>query len=80
MAKKIVEEEHGLKDVAVTVGAALGKLAHMIGLGETSALGAPKPAKKKIVGSKSPALKKKVAVKKGAAKRTSVKKAKGPVK
>jgi hypothetical protein len=69
MAKKnVVESQDGLKNVAVAVGSALGKLAAKMGLSETAAPAAPKPATKKS------APKKKVTAKKVATKRAVPKK------
>jgi hypothetical protein len=65
--KKVVETQDGLKNVAVAVGSVLGKLAAKIGLSETVAPTAPKPAMKK-------SRRKKVAAKKAVTKRTSIKK------
>ena len=81
MAKKIVEAENGLKDVAVAVGSALGKLAHRLGLGETPTPPPPKPPEKAIA-REAPASKKKVAAKKKMAtkKAASLKKVKSPAK
>jgi hypothetical protein len=85
MAKKIVPEEHGLTDVAVAVGSALGKLAQKIGLGEAPAPPAPKPpvkaaTRKPPAAKKKAAPKRKVAAKKVAAKRPNTQKAKSPAK
>ena len=87
MTKKVVhvEAEHGLKDVAVAMGSALGKLAHKLGLGETPAPRVAQPPKKAAT-PKSPAPKKKAASKKKAAtkkapaKRAGVRKVKSPAK
>jgi hypothetical protein len=86
MAKKrIAVVEDGLTTVAVTVGTALGKLAHTLGLGETPAPSAPKPPKKaatrkSATPNKKGAPKKKAATKKATAKRPALKKAKSPAK
>lgn len=90
MANKIdqADAEHGLKDVAVAVGAALGKLAHKLGLGETPPSAEPptKALTREAAAPKKKAAppKKKVAVKKAAVKksasRASAKKTKAPAK
>jgi hypothetical protein len=46
--KKAAKPEGGLRDVAVAVGSALGKLAHNIGLGGPAVSSAVKHPKKKI--------------------------------
>jgi|HubBroStandDraft_2_1064218.scaffolds.fasta_scaffold192612_2 hypothetical protein len=62
--KKVVKAQEGLKNVAVAVGSALGKLAAKIGLSETTPPPVSKPAKKKSAPKKKP----------GATKQTSAKK------
>jgi hypothetical protein len=70
--KKIVEAQDGLKNVAVAVGSALGKLAAKLGVAETPAATAP------VVKKSRPS--KKVVAKKTAAKRTTAKKTTSRVK
>jgi hypothetical protein len=77
MAKKTEEAEHGLKDVAVAVGTALGKLAHKLGLGETPASPVPEPPVK-VATRKPPAPKKRIAAKKKVAAKKAVAKGTGP--
>jgi hypothetical protein len=84
--KKIADAEDGLKNVAVAVGSALGRLAQKMGLGDATEPAAPRSAKKKLVKSKSlapkskAAPKKAIASKKAATKPASLKKVKSPTK
>ncbi len=80
MAKKNVPEaEDGLRDVAVAVGSALGKLAHKMGLGGPAVSPVTKPQRKHAVvrkplaPGKKLAPKKRIATKKVASKRASSK-------
>jgi hypothetical protein len=79
MAKKKIDVvEDGLKSAAVAVGTALGKLAHKVGLGETSP---PPRAAKKASASKAPVFQKKAVAKKtAAAKKVATKKKTAPKK
>jgi hypothetical protein len=72
--KKVLEVQDELKNVAVAVGSALGKLAAKMGLSETAAPAALKPPAKKS------APKKKVVAKKAATKRSGPKKVTNRVK
>ena len=73
--KKMVAGEDGLKNIAVAVGSALGKLAQKIGLGGATAAPAPRPAKTTVARGSAKS-KKKVAIKNAVTKRAIVKRAK----
>ncbi len=83
--KKVAEEDNGLKNAAVAIGSALGRLAQKMGLGE-AAPPALKVARKRRFTIKSPAPKSKAApkktivTKKVATKPASVKKVKSRTK